>query len=147
MTTKYIAEIDGELVGKRTTKSRTYTHAVVAQRSYKADLGRAGKTHQANIDNYHYYLREADPMTAQHTKYRSGTEHAKIERVARMDLTEYLAVCIEEQICRVEDSHAAGMYNPAVVTWCGRLDLAKKQLIQYQTPAWASAVIVEAIEV
>ena len=30
MTTKYVARLNGEIVAKRTTKDRTYTHAVVA---------------------------------------------------------------------------------------------------------------------
>lgn len=29
MSTKYVARVNGEIVGKRTTKDRTYTHAVV----------------------------------------------------------------------------------------------------------------------
>lgn len=29
MTTKYIARVDGRIVGTRTTKERTYTHAIV----------------------------------------------------------------------------------------------------------------------
>ena len=29
MATKYVARLDGNIIGKRTTKDRTYTHAVV----------------------------------------------------------------------------------------------------------------------
>ena len=29
MTTKYIAKFEGQIVGKRTTKNRAYTHAIV----------------------------------------------------------------------------------------------------------------------
>jgi hypothetical protein len=31
MPTKYIAKLEGKIVGKRTTRDRTYTHAVVVQ--------------------------------------------------------------------------------------------------------------------
>jgi hypothetical protein len=32
MATKYVARVNGAIVGKRTTKDRTYTHAIVVSR-------------------------------------------------------------------------------------------------------------------
>lgn len=42
MATKYVARINGEIVGHRTTKDRTYTYAIVVDQSiggWRADRG------------------------------------------------------------------------------------------------------------
>lgn len=81
MSTKYIARYNGKVIGKRTTKDRTYTHAVVAGGTY--------------------------------VHPQSDTQN---------------------------------LYEPGVVTWCGRPDLARKAAASF-AKVWSVVNVVTAEEV
>lgn len=83
MTTKYIAKLDGRIVGKRTSKSRTYTHAVV--------------------------------MIGNEAPYTDKINRAACEE-DRANWTRWLA-----------GDRERGKFEPHVVAWAGRLDLAEKE--------------------
>lgn len=130
MTTKYIARLEGKIVGKRTTKDRTYTHAVVVQPSESA-AREACYGYTATKDdreNFDYYT----GVVAQGTNHRNHYEGCKnIERAKEQiegGFEAYVARLKARAIERFENNVAKGEYQPHTVAWCGRLDLAHTEV-------------------
>lgn len=132
MTTKYIAKLDGIIVGKRTTKDRTYTHAIVAL-SDEAGARDAAYNHVADEDdrdNYEFDCREVVAAkvygTADPDAYRARCA-AKVEG----GFEAYVARVRTEKIERFEHDLSNGKYKPGVVAWAGRADLAQKEAAKW----------------
>lgn len=134
MPTKYIAKLHGVIVGKRTTQSRTYTHAVVVLEDVEADrkaaYGYVATKHDR--ENFNYQT-EVATAGLDHEHMRWCTEAQRIERLAEAvaeiagGFDGYVARRRDKEIASFEDRLARGYYTPGVVTWCGRLDLAQKE--------------------
>lgn len=54
MATKYVARLNGEIIGKRTSKDRTYTHAIICARPAVGNYyhGKNSKFEAAHITNW-----------------------------------------------------------------------------------------------
>jgi hypothetical protein len=129
MTTKYIARLEGKIVGKRTSESRTYTHAVVVQPS-ESEARAACYGYTATKDdraNFDYYTNVAT-LGMKHSHYYEGSdivERAKEQVEGGFEA--YVARLKARAIERFEERVTKGEYQPHAVTWCGRLDLAHKE--------------------
>lgn len=142
------------LVHKRTSQSRTYSHAVFARPSYEHAVANAQHKDWAKTEgsNFAYYLRIAGGRDAYPTKnYRAmhadkwsaaeiAEEQVRVDaenakrvanaqaRVEGHTLESYLAAQQAERLANVEAARVAGKYDSFVcLGWCGRRDLAEKQ--------------------
>jgi hypothetical protein len=154
MARKYVAKYDGKIVGKRTTESRVYTHAIVVQES--AEFARAEAYGWAPLDrkDYDYHVAVAlcegvmnlAPLrdwekegTVGQTRHGEGSRQgafvlrhtaAKIARskaIIEGGFEGYAARGRAAAIASFERKLAAGGFEPGVAAWCGRLDLARKE--------------------
>lgn len=140
MTTKYVARLNGQIVGKRTTKDRTYTHAIVTQRVeeiYRAEAYDYVATPQDRA-NFAYYssvvAQGLDHEYVRPTTWRQTHDHKLLaDATARVEggFDGYVARQRAELIARFEADKAAGNFNPRAVAWAGRLDLAQKAVAQH----------------
>jgi hypothetical protein len=128
-------------IHKRTSESRTYTHAVVARPSYEAAISRLDNKalEKINRNNFAYHMayvngtsqwleRDCWESEQQHQK-RTAREIARsvdaLEGCKTAD--EYVAMVRRFALDRIEGAHAIGFYDTfQCVGWCGRLDLAHK---------------------
>jgi hypothetical protein len=154
MTTKYIARLNGTVVGKRTTKSRTYTHAIVMQDDEETQRAYAygyklTDTDRANI----VYYTEVAAQGVNHpqycvTSYRPEPDHAGIAHAVA-----HLAGGIEGEHARLrqqaihtfEKKKAEGGFEPYVTAWAGRPDLAQKAAASMSTNSGRYARVLVAI--
>lgn len=135
MSTKYVARLNGQIVGKRTTKSRAYTHAVVVRVCKKTKIENTHKAwadSKTNRSNFRWYSEVAAQQpgvtwrpTGWNFDYRHGCSAEDIERA--MALVEggyeaYLQRNLQKALAAVE----AADYGVSALTWCGRPDLAQK---------------------
>jgi hypothetical protein len=151
---KYVAKLDGKVVGKRST-DRTYTHAVVVQDSEAVARSAAYDyvADESDRENFEYYTAIADlgirhdhgartrPYFADHSGERlatmkrcqdedsSATINGAVESVEG-GFDGYVARLRAEQIRRFEERRAEGRFEPYVIGWCGRPDLAQKLAAQ-----------------
>lgn len=133
MTTNYIARLDGEIVGKRSTKNRTYSHAIVAQdvedaqRAWAYDY-KADKTDRSNFDYYSSIVR--DGAKHRHFTYDTpeqiATQIADAQAKVEGGFDAYAARLREAAIASFEEKKANGGFAPYVIGWAGRRDLADK---------------------
>jgi len=139
----------------RNSTSRTYSHAVIARRSYDSALASA----EARRDpNYDYYRAIADG-TSRHLvaySYRTAEQHAaRLKAVVATALAHldgadsreaYVAAKRAEAVARVEADEAAGEFDGwAVLGWAGRPDLADKLAASSRNRGcWADVTVVEA---
>jgi hypothetical protein len=155
MTTKYLARHAGQIVGKRTTKDRTYTHAYVMQ--YSEEKARAAA--------YGYVATKQDRKTydwyagrvASGAGARAWPDSAYLAHVllTEKDITEareqisggfdgYVARLRQNQIDRFERKLAKGGFDPFVGGWASRPDLAEKAARQFATRGCDFVAIVPA---
>jgi hypothetical protein len=129
MTTKikYFA-IDPRGTEHTRNSARTYTHCVVAQADYAADLDRANSStwlEPTDRKNHRYYSRTVNEGAF--SQWTSEEQKAKMIAAAAMTEDEYVAHLRAERIARIEANRVAGKYDEyGVLGWCGRPDLAEK---------------------
>lgn len=167
MATKYEAYLGDEMVGKRTTKSRTYTHAVVIQfdedqartEAYDTDL--STKFMKGHRRNYAYKAEIAGLPATGGTTHHTNNGHKftlnhdaddvakERDFLAKYPTPEAHCEAIRvRRIERFENAVESGEYEPGVTGWCGRLDLAQKLASKNEGQHWVRNVwIVPAIEV
>lgn len=141
MSKSYIAKFDGKVVGKRTTKDRTYTHAVYVLPSKEWHCRQAHDYVATATDrsNYDYYLACAEGR-------RQCTSVDQIASSVKVDggFGAYIERVKARRIKDFEQRDFAG----EIVTWCGRLDLATKAARGFASQPWNEKVeIVEAEQV
>lgn len=151
----YVAKHNGEIVGTRSS-ARTYTHAVVIQHNEAWYRERAhsvayAKQHHSQ-SNFAYYQRiAASGVEGEMAEYKY-TPRADIERRVReaehivaMGYDAWVAERLAENIAQHAKNVDNGGFAPAVVTWCGRPDLASKEAAKRQgDPSFAGVWVVEA---
>lgn len=147
MTTKYVARLNGEIIGKRSTAGRKYTHAVIILPSEPFSLAQAQfrKANDTDKSNFRYYCEVAEGRS----QYEQTPE--QIIRASTM-IDGGFDAYVERQRMDAIKSHeervAAGYFKPGVVTWCGRPDLAQKEASKRQgSPQIAQVWVVQAEEV
>ena len=155
MTTKYQARHDGVVVGTRTTKERTYTHAVVVQRVEEAARNSAYNFKPADHDrsNFDYYTAIATQGVA-HEHVRPMPWRAEPDLKVLADATAnieggfdaYVARLRAKAIADFEARKAKGSFDPFVAAWAGRLDLAHKAVAAH-TGAWCKLIAIVEAEV
>jgi hypothetical protein len=142
MTTKYLARHAGQIVGRRTTENRTYSHAYVMQydeaKAREAACGYVAT--KQDRKTYDWYAgRVASGVGA-----RAWPDSAYLAHVllTEKDIAEareqisggfeaYVARLRQNQIDRFEHKLAKGGFSPFVGGWASRLDLAEKAARQY----------------
>jgi hypothetical protein len=138
MSKTYIAKHDGKIVGKRTTKDRTYTHAVVVIPSVEYHRQKAYCYHFTSTDrsNYEYYCAQAEGRS----KW-PATPDAQVRASMLIDggFAAYVARIRDQYIEQFELDLANGKFEPGVASWAGRPDLALKAAAQCRQP-WNEAV-------
>lgn len=166
MTTKYFVIDPTGTRHTRTTKNRTYTHAVLALPSYELTLAavkdrshpetiRTDKSnyqyHRALLDGSSPYLVKPDwdkDEAGFNARRAKDIEKAK-ERVGDCPTFEdYRAKLLREAIASVEQAKANGYYDRwQDKGWCGRLDLAVKLAASHDKPGsrYAKVIILEAL--
>jgi hypothetical protein len=119
----------------RNSKTRTYTHAVIGKRSYDMDVrGASIGWESTDHSNFKFYT------------VGNGQEDRSDDGVkARMlnNVDEYMEYKLADRLRKIEDKRREGYYDQWVcLGWCGRRDLAEKQLNQW--PGYSEKRIVEA---
>ena len=150
--TTYIATAPDGTIGKRTTENRIYTHAVIGRHSYEKDLAGAHDkgSQKADGQNWDYHMALA-AGTHEHCKFQHLDDDAhRAEWAAFAAAFPTRAGYIETQhaarVARVQDRKAEGYYEVwHTLTWCGRLDLAQKQ-IGANSKYWVDLQVVPAVE-
>jgi hypothetical protein len=77
MATKYVARLDGNIIGKRTTKDRTYTHAVICAQPLPTNYYH-GKNSKYDAPHVSTWCGRPDLAQAQARKYRQLYELVEI---------------------------------------------------------------------
>lgn len=146
MAKSYIAKLNGKIVGKRTTKDRSYTHAIVIVPSRKYYEKRAYEYVATATDksNYNYYLAIAEGRSPYP---QSAEEQVRASGLVDGGYSAYIARVQEREIARFEERLAKGDFEPKVVSWAGRRDLAEKAARTYIAPWNDKVEIVLAEEV
>jgi len=127
-TTKHIATLDGQTF-TRSSKSRVYTHCVVAKPSYAKGVRRMAEAADLHKANFRYYTK------AHH--------HAEL---AGDDEQAYVARKIAEGLEYIEARREAGFYDTwQALSWSSRRDLAEKIAATARNSAyWGAVEILEA---
>lgn len=156
MATKYIARLNGKVVGKRTTQNRTYTHAIVVQRlegcARDQAYNRSADQIEQDRKNHAFYAQRAtgtyvgtfaDGRT--YTSKVEGTELTRAQASAALTVEQYIEAQRQIAIGRFEQALKDGHYEPFVAAWAGRLDLAQKAVGQH-TGVWCKLVAIVSAE-
>lgn len=154
---KYVAKLDGKIVGTRTTKNRTYSHAIIAQRDEAKARDAAynykpTKTDRSNFD-YHVSIVACEGKVITPTPAMSDLRKANdagqvinawatgkryVSGYSAEDIAEskakikdgfdgYLVYLRNKAIETFEANLADGYFKPGNAAWAGRLDLAQKE--------------------
>jgi hypothetical protein len=146
----YVAKLDGTIVGSRTSP-RTYTHAVIIQ--WNAEYFRTKafgyKADDTDRSNFKFYTKEAAHTVESYiadSKWTPVDEAAKRIADAKQRIEggfdAYVARVRQDGIDRFEKGLEGG-YQPGVATWCGRLDLARKEASKFAKRLGAEIARVE----
>jgi hypothetical protein len=155
MTTKYIARLDGKIVGRRTTKARTYTHAIVVQRIEELARKDAYEYTATKEDrrSFDYYTAVAARTTETQVPHPAGfnytssaSEIADAKQRIEGGFDAFIARKRADYIERFEAHKAKGGFEPQVAAWAGRLDLAQKAVGQHTHGGCRLVAIVPAEE-
>jgi len=151
-TTKYVARLDGKIIGKRSTKARKYSHALVVQHiedvACQVAYNRSAEWQKLDRKNFNYICEKA-AAGIDHPHYwgddaKRTNEHAADAAVAAAGLEAYIEARRQEAITSFERRKANGGFQPFVATWCGRPDLAQKAISTFTGPACRFVAIVAA---
>lgn len=147
-TTKHIATLDGQTF-TRSSKSRVYTHCVVAKPSYEAAVRAASAKGwlEAHRSNYHYYVGKL-AKGAQNEWDQSYVDKARERLAGIADEQAYVDAEVAKSLARVEKARTEGYYDTwAECGWCGRLDLAQKLAATKRNHEYyGDVVILEAVQ-
>jgi hypothetical protein len=142
MATKYIARLDGKIVGKRKTENRTYTHAIVTQRNEVAarQFAYGYVATKSDRSNFDYYCAEA--VKPRH-EWRTGETLAAYMADCQAKVAGGFDAYVERvrrlEIERFEQALKKGAFEPQAVSWAGRPDLAQKEAAKrnsYYAKVW-----------
>jgi hypothetical protein len=140
----FIAKLNGEIIGKRTSLSRTYTHCVAARYSY--EYARQNLNRSYSDGETWDYLTECSQrivgsLRSSGTRIDGSTWEFRVEQhevdkalieLAGRTREQFIADRRAERLANLEKNREAGFYDRwNVMTWCGRLDLAQKQVSAY----------------
>jgi hypothetical protein len=132
MTNKYTASIDGVVIGKRTSKSREYTHCIAVKwcKAYSLKLAQDQCWMETDRKNYDYYMRElaANPEGLQWLR-----KEVKERVMAATDRDDWARSEMESRVANVHrtDKETDSYTGWHVITWCGRWDLAAKEYAKW----------------
>lgn len=145
MAKTYTAEFEGKIVGKRTTKDRSYSHAIVVvpSREYHRKAAYEHQGDKTDHSNFNYYTQVAEG------RYRYGqTNEEMIKASGLIDggFDAYVERVRQGMIKRFEDKVTGGDFEPRVEAWASRLDLAQKAAAGYRRPWNERVEIVPAVE-
>lgn len=139
-TTKHIATADGQTF-TRNSKSRVYTHCVVAKPSIECALERAQSKAARDLhrSNYRWYQKTlaCDGRLYEQYKYVTDEQYAKqcednrVRAVKELGAVrnedEYISREVSKELAGIAAQDAKGFYDTwAECGWCGRFDLAQK---------------------
>jgi hypothetical protein len=135
--TNYIARLNNEIIGTRSSE-RTYTHAVVIQYSETFYRLQAESTAHAAFhcskSNFKYESEiaaggvEGEMAKWKYMKREEAERHvARASAIVAMGYDAWVEQRRQENIATHAANVAKGGFTPAVVTWCGRPDLAQKE--------------------
>lgn len=160
-TTKHIATADGQTF-TRNSKSRVYTHCVVAKPSIDCALERAQSKaardlHRSNYRWYQKTLASEGRLFEQYThisdeQYREQCEYNLARAVEALagaqSEDEYVSRKIGDELAVIAAKEAKGFYDTwAECGWCGRLDLAHKLAATTRAhPYYDTAIVLEATQ-
>ncbi len=146
MSKTYIAKFDGKIVGKRTTKDRTYTHAVVvvASQEYYRKAAYDYVATETDKSNFRFYVQVAEGRSPY-----GQTNQEMIDASVRIDggFDAYISRVRDREIQRFEQDILDGRFLPKVATWSGSRILANKATRLYLKPWNILVEVVEAEEV
>jgi hypothetical protein len=125
--TNYIARLNNEIVGTRSSE-RTYTHAVVIQYNEQHFHDRAHNYEASGTDRKNFeYETEVASGRSPYEWNKNDAAIDKAKAIIEGGFDAYIERLRQRQIAIFETSRANGGFTPAVVTWCGRADLAQKE--------------------
>ena len=160
-TTKHIATIDGQTF-TRNSKSRVYTHCVVAKPSIECALARAQSKAARGLhrSNYRWYQKAITSEGRLHEQYEYLTDEKYAEQceynLARavealagaQSEDEYVSREVSKELERIAAQDAKGFYDTwDECGWCGRFDLAQKLAATKRNHEYyGDVVILEAVQ-
>lgn len=160
-TTKHIATADGQTF-TRNSKSRVYTHCVVAKPSIDCALERAQSKAARDLhrSNYRWYQKAitSEGRLFEQYKYVSDEQYAEqceydlaraVEALAgAQSEDEYISRKVGEELAGIAAQDAKGFYDTwAECGWCGRFDLAQKLAATKRNHGYyGDVVILEAVQ-
>lgn len=161
MPNKFEAVMPDGNIGKRSSKSRFYSHCVAVRRSYENALANAKREHPTDRRNFEYHRAYLDGSSKHLKKLSWESDERYAERVEKAiedakkwlrgfdNVDDWIADCIKRAIASVEQAKAEGAYDRwAISGWCGRADLAAKLFASESNKDWiAEAKILEAKQV
>lgn len=134
----YTATAPNGDIFKRTTENRTYTHAVIGRRIFERELATANdaKQRQQDGENWDYFMACAAGAHAHASSpYTTDRERAEWATFAEAnpDRAGYIQKKHDGRVARVKADLAASAFEVwHCLTWCGRADLAQKQINSLQ---------------
>jgi hypothetical protein len=152
---RYVAHLDGIVVGTRKSH-RTYTHAIVVK--VDEEFARAEAYHYLptnyDLTNFNYFNEIADQgMQHEYVRPKSFRPDGDVDylqhaaEIAEAGWDAYVASRKASAIETFERLKAEGYYEPKVVAWAGRPDLAVKRAREAENPhvAWVRVVPAEIV--
>jgi hypothetical protein len=156
MTTKFFAAAPDGSIHTRTSKTRQYTHTVLARHNYAHDLALADSIRAVDANNFRYYfalaagthehLRPVAWRTAEQNEAERARSMAQAVEQMRgcQTAVEYQLAQRADRLARLAECKADGYYDQWVdLGWCGRLDLAHK-LVASKRGYYTDITVVEA---
>ena len=144
-TTLFVTAPNGEKLTR--TTHRTYTHAIIARHSYDRALAHAATPAPVDALNFDYYVERADRGAA-HPHFRSDSDLEQYVQIAARHTKEsYVEMKRQERIQAVDALKRSGYYEKfEAMTWCGRPDLAQKELAAWLKKSWACDVSIAEVQ-
>lgn len=162
-TIKHTATAPDGTIARRSSKTRTYTHTVFAQRSFdnalRAALQGYGDTDRSNYHHYlgfingtsrfipvPSYLTTPEQIASHNARVEIDVARAQQELAGYDSREAYVAGKRDARVAAVLADKAAGAFDVwHNVGWCSRPDLASKLAASTENnDYWQTAVVVEA---
>lgn len=127
--------VDGQTFTRET--ARTYTHVIVGKLNIGWDLDRVELPSSAKYDrqDHAYFNTEAAASDRARHGDRGEAYRADYEAARRMTADEFVAWRRAARLAGIEKRRAEGRYDKLIaISWCGRPDLAQKELAKQTKP-------------